>query len=143
MMPAFAIRYRTETVHGHEIFYREAGDRSSPTLVLLHGFPASSFMFRDLMTDLADEYHLIAPDHLGFGRSATPPVGEFAYTFDALAEVTVGLLDQLGLDRFALYVQDYGAPIGLRIATGNPSRISGLIVQNGNAYVDGFTPFWD
>jgi pimeloyl-ACP methyl ester carboxylesterase len=111
--------------------------------VLLHGFPASSFMFRDLMTDLADEFHLIAPDHLGFGRSATPPVGEFTYTFDALAEVTVGLLDQLGLDRLALYVQDYGAPIGLRIASGNPSRISGLIVQNGNAYVDGFTPFWD
>jgi pimeloyl-ACP methyl ester carboxylesterase len=142
-MPAFATRYRTELVDGHEIFYREAGDPSHPTLVLLHGFPASSFMFRDLMADLADAYHLIAPDQLGFGRSATPPAGEFPYTFDNLAELTLGLLDQLGLDRFGLYVQDYGAPIGLRIASQHPSRVSALIVQNGNAYLEGFTPFWD
>ncbi|MEN3360673.1 MAG: hypothetical protein V7637_4655 [Mycobacteriales bacterium] len=142
-MPAFATRYRTEDVQGHEIFYREAGDPANPTLVLLHGFPASSFMFRDLITDLADDYHLIAPDHLGFGRSATPPVEDFDYSFDKLAETTLGLLDRLGFDRFALYVQDYGAPIGLRIATQHPERVTALITQNGNAYVEGFTAFWE
>ena len=141
-MPAFATRYRTEVIDGHEVFYREAGDRANPTLVLLHGFPASSFMFRDLISDLADEYHLVAPDHLGFGRSATPAVGEFAYTFDNLSEVTLALIDKLGLERFALYVQDYGAPIGFRIASRFPERITGIITQNGNAYVDGLMPFW-
>lgn len=142
-MSAFATRYRTETVEGREIFYREAGDPAKPTLVLLHGFPASSFMFRDLMAALADAYHLVAPDHLGFGRSAAPPVEEFEYTFDKLSWITLGLLDRLGLDRFALYVQDYGAPIGLRVASRNPERVTALITQNGNAYVEGFTPFWD
>jgi pimeloyl-ACP methyl ester carboxylesterase len=142
-MPAFATRYRTETIQGREIFYREAGDRSNPTLVLLHGFPASSFMYRELMTELSDAYHLIAPDHLGFGQSATPPVTEFEYTFDALTNVTQQLLDRLGLDRFGLYVQDYGAPIGFRVASRNPTRVTALISQNGNAYVEGFTPFWE
>jgi pimeloyl-ACP methyl ester carboxylesterase len=142
-MPAFAIRHRTQTVDGHEIFYREAGDADRPTLVLLHGFPASSFMFRELMADLADTYHLVAPDHLGFGQSAMPLVSEVDYTFDRLADVTLGLLDRLGLDRFALYVQDYGAPIGLRIASAHPERITALVTQNGNAYTDGFTPFWE
>ena len=141
-MPAFATRFRTEVIDGREVFYREAGDRANPTLVLLHGFPASSFMFRDLISDLADEYHLVAPDHLGFGRSATPSVGEFAYTFDNLSKITLALLDKLGLDRFALYVQDYGAPIGFRIACRVPERITGIITQNGNAYLDGLTPFW-
>jgi pimeloyl-ACP methyl ester carboxylesterase len=142
-VPPFSTRYRTQTIHGHEIFYREAGDPSRPTLVLLHGFPSSSFMFRDLMPALADDYHLVAPDHLGFGRSSMPSVDEFEYTFESLAEITLGLLDRLGLDRFALYVQDYGAPIGLRIACRDPKRVTALISQNGNAYVDGFTPFWD
>ncbi len=142
-MPAFATRYRTETIQGREIFYREAGDRSNPTLVLLHGFPASSFMYRELMTELSDAYHLIAPDHLGFGQSATPPVTEFEYTFDALTDVTQELLDRLGLDRFALYVQDYGAPIGFRIAHHHPTRVTALISQNGKTYVEGFTPFWE
>ena len=142
-MPAFATRYRTETIEGHELFYREAGDPDRPTLVLLHGFPASSFMFRELIADLADAYHLVAPDHMGFGQSAMPPADEFDYTFQRLAELTLGLLDRLGIDRFALYVQDYGAPIGLRIASENPARVSALVTQNGNAYTEGFTPFWD
>jgi pimeloyl-ACP methyl ester carboxylesterase len=142
-MPAFATRYHTETVRGYEVFYRSAGDASKPTLVLLHGFPASSFMYRELMADLADSYHLLAPDHLGFGRSAAPPVTEFEYTFDVLADITLELLDQLGLDRFALYLQDYGAPIGLRVASRHPARVTALISQNGNAYLEGLTPFWE
>jgi pimeloyl-ACP methyl ester carboxylesterase len=142
-MPAFATRYRSEKVHEHRIFYREAGDPSRPTIVLLHGFPSSSFMFRELIADLADEFHLIAPDHLGFGQSAMPPTDEFSYTFDALTDITAALLDQLGLDRFALYVQDYGAPIGFRIASRQPERVTAIVTQNGNAYVEGFTPFWD
>ncbi len=120
-MTAFTTRYRTATVRGHEIFYRSAGDPANPTVVLLHGFPASSFMYRELIAELSDSYHLIAPDHLGFGRSATPSVEEFEYTFDALTAITSELLDQLGLDRFALYMQDYGAPIGFRIASQQPA----------------------
>jgi pimeloyl-ACP methyl ester carboxylesterase len=139
----FATRYRTVTVEGLEVFYREAGDPSRPTLVLLHGFPASSFMFRELIGALADRFHLVAPDHVGFGRSAMPAVDEFEYTFERLSEVTLAFLDELGIDRFALYVQDYGAPIGLRIASRHPERITALISQNGNAYVEGFTSFWD
>jgi pimeloyl-ACP methyl ester carboxylesterase len=142
-MSASTPRYRTAAVDGFELFYREAGDPANPTVVLLHGFPASSFMFRELIVELSDRYHLIAPDHLGFGRSATPPVGEVEYTFDLLAELTAKLLDRLELDRFALYMQDYGAPIGLRIASEQPTRISALISQNGNAYEEGFTPFWE
>ena len=139
----FATRYRTVTVQGLEVFYREAGDPSRPTLVLLHGFPASSFMFRELIGALADRFHLVAPDHVGFGRSAMPAVDEFDYTFERLSEITLAFLDALGLDRFALYLQDYGAPIGLRIASRHPDRVSALISQNGNAYTEGFTPFWD
>ena len=142
-MPPSTTRYRTVTVGGHEIFFREAGDPAQPTLVLLHGFPASSFMFRELLAALADRYHLIAPDHIGFGHSASPTVDEFPYTFDRLAEITRGLLDRLGIDRFALYVQDYGAPIGLRLASEKPEQVTALISQNGNAYLDGITPFWD
>jgi pimeloyl-ACP methyl ester carboxylesterase len=142
-MTAFATRYRTATVNGLEVFYREAGDPSRPTLLLLHGFPSSSHMFRNLISSLSDEYHLIAPDHIGFGRSSMPSVTEFTYSFDSLAEVTQAFIDQLGLDRFAVYIHDYGAPIGLRIASRNPERITALISQSGNAYVEGFTPFWD
>ncbi len=141
-MTAFATRHRTATVRGHEIFYRSAGDPASPTVVLLHGVPASSFMYRSLIAELAGSYHLIAPDHLGFGHSAAPSVEEFEYTFDALADITIGLLDRLGLDRFAMYMQDYGAPIGFRIASQQPARITALISQNANAYLEGLTPFW-
>jgi pimeloyl-ACP methyl ester carboxylesterase len=142
-MPPFATRYRTETIEGHELFFREAGDPSRPAVVLLHGFPASSFMFRELIAALADRYHVLAPDHLGFGRSASPPVDAFDYTFDRLTALTLALLDKIGVNRFALYMQDYGAPIGFRIASRHPDRVTALISQNANAYVEGFTPFWD
>src|SRR6478752_2310332 len=102
-----AVRYGTVDIDGQPIFYREAGDPPNPTVVLLHGFPTSSAMFRNLLRDLADSYHLIAPDHLGFGQSAMPPVGDFPYSFEKLTEVTLGLLDALGVGRFALYIQDY------------------------------------
>jgi pimeloyl-ACP methyl ester carboxylesterase len=142
-MSTFATRYRTVSVDGLQVFYREAGDPDRPALVPLHGFPSSSHMFRNLIAELSGGYHVIAPDHIGFGQSAAPPVSEFEYSFDNLAKVTLGLLDHLGLQRFALYIQDYGAPIGLRVASEHPERVTGLIVQNGNAYVEGFTPFWD
>ncbi|MET8940269.1 alpha/beta hydrolase [Streptomyces rubiginosohelvolus] len=139
-----SVRHRTATVDGHEIYYREAGPADAPVIVLLHGYPTSSFMFRELIPLLADNYHVIAPDHLGFGHSDAPPATEFDYTFDALAELTSGLLDQLGLDRYALYVQDYGAPIGWRLALKNPERISAIVTQNGNGYEEGFVDsFWD
>lgn len=139
-----SVRHRTATVDGHEIYYREAGPADAPVIVLLHGYPTSSFMFRELIPLLADDYHVIAPDHLGFGHSDAPPATEFDYTFDALAELTSGLLDQLGLDRYALYVQDYGAPIGWRLALKNPERISAIVTQNGNGYEEGFVDsFWD
>jgi len=142
-MSPFDTRYKTAKVNGLDVFYREAGDPSRPTLLLLHGFPSSSHMFRNLIASLADEYHLIAPDHVGYGRSSMPSVTEFKYSFDTLTEVTEALIDQLGLERFAVYIHDYGAPIGLRIASRNPERITALISQSGNAYVEGFTPFWD
>ncbi|GAA3065733.1 alpha/beta hydrolase [Pseudonocardia yunnanensis] len=137
------VHHRTTTVNGHEVFYREAGHADAPVVLLLHGFPTSSRMFRNLIPALADRYHLIAPDHLGFGHSATPPADEFTYTFDALTDITEGLLDQLGVDRFTMYVQDYGAPIGWRLALRQPSRVEAIISQSGNAYDEGFVPdFW-
>ncbi|GAB0106191.1 alpha/beta hydrolase [Nocardia sp. JMUB6875] len=138
-----AVHHRTVKIQDLDVFYREAGDPANPTIVLLHGFPTSSAMFRNLMRDLGDSYHLIAPDHIGFGRSAMPQVGEFDYSFEKLTEITQELLDTLGLDTFALYIQDYGAPIGLRIASRNPERVTAIISQSGNAYLEGFTPFWD
>lgn len=139
-----SVRHRTAVVDGHRIFYREAGPADAPGIVLLHGYPTSSFMFRELIPLLADRYRVIAPDHLGFGHSDAPPATEFDYTFDALADLTSALLDQLGLDRYALYVQDYGAPIGWRLALKHPERISALVTQNGNGYEDGFVEsFWD
>jgi pimeloyl-ACP methyl ester carboxylesterase len=137
------VHHRTTTIGGHEVFYREAGPADGPVVLLLHGFPTSSRMFRGLIPALADRYHLVAPDHLGFGHSAAPSVAEFSYTFDALTDVTEGLLDQLGIDRFAMYVQDYGAPIGWRLALRRPAAVSAVISQNGNAYDEGFVPeFW-
>lgn len=137
------ISHRTVEIQGHSVFYREAGDSNKPTLLLLHGFPSSSAMFRNLIPALADDYHVIAPDHLGFGQSAMPSVDEFDYSFDALTAITLELLDTLGVDRFAIYIQDYGAPIGLRIASRHPERITAIITQSGNAYLEGFTPFWE
>ncbi|WP_405466440.1 alpha/beta hydrolase [Streptomyces jietaisiensis] len=139
----YAVHHRSATVDGHELFYREAGPTDAPTIILLHGYPTSSFMFRELIPLLAGDYHVLAPDHLGFGLSDAPPVTEFTYTFDALADLTSALLDRLGVDRYALYVQDYGAPIGWRLALRHPERITAVVSQNGNAYEEGFVEsFW-
>ena len=138
-----AVHHRYATVAGHRLFFREAGDLGAPALVLLHGFPTSSYMFRDLIPALADRYQVIAPDNLGFGLSDAPPVEEFDYTFDALADLTAGLLRELGIARYAIYVQDYGAPIGWRLALRDPSAITAIITQNGNGYDAGFVEsFW-
>ncbi|MFJ4732279.1 alpha/beta fold hydrolase [Streptomyces sp. NPDC088770] len=140
----FAVHHRTATVDGLDVFYREAGDPRAPVVVLLHGFPTSSHMFRHLIPALADPYRVIAPDHIGFGQSAMPSPQAFPYTFDALTETTSGLLQRLGVDRFAMYVHDYGAPIGWRLALQAPDRVTAIITQNGNAYDEGFVkPFWD
>lgn len=128
------IHHRYADVDGHRIFYREAGPRDAPTLLLLHGFPSSSSMFRGLLPLLADRWHLLAPDHLGFGHSDAPAAGDFGYSFDALSSLTAGLLEQLGVTRYAMYVHDYGAPIGWRLALHDPSAISAIISQSGNAY---------
>jgi len=138
-----AVHHRYATIQGRRLFYREAGPADAPVIVLLHGFPASSFMFRDLIPALAPRYHVIAPDMLGFGLSDAPPAGEFAYTFDALAGLTAGLLTELGVARYAIYVQDYGAPVGWRLALANPAAITAIISQNGNGYDEGFVDsFW-
>ncbi|MET9957064.1 alpha/beta fold hydrolase [Streptomyces sp. NPDC006339] len=136
-MSVLPVHHRTVTVRGHEIFYREAGPADAPVLLLLHGFPTSSHMFRDLIPRLAPRYRLIAPDHLGFGRSDAPSATAFDYTFAELAGLTSAFTEALGLDRFALYVQDYGAPIGLRLALAHPERVTAIVTQNGNAYEEG------
>jgi pimeloyl-ACP methyl ester carboxylesterase len=137
------VHHRYATVDGQSLFYREAGPADAPVVVLLHGFPTSSFMFRELIPRLARQYRVIAPDHLGFGFSAAPAVEDFDYSFDALAELTAGLLAQLGVTRYAIYVQDYGAPIGWRLALADPGAITAIITQNGNGYDAGFAPdFW-
>lgn len=133
------IHYRTVNVQGVEIFYREAGDPKAPTLLLLHGFPTSSHMFRDLIPLLADRYHLVAPDYPGFGYSARPKVSEFNYTFDHLADVMEGFVDALGLTRYSLYMQDFGGPVGLRLATRRPKQVRALVIQNANAYDEGIS----
>lgn len=138
-----SVHHRYATVRGQRLFYREAGPADAPAVVLLHGFPASSFMFRGLIPLLADRYHVIAPDHLGFGLSDAPPAGEFDYSFDALAGLTAGLLGQLGITRYAMYVHDYGAPVGWRLALADPGAVSAIITQNGNGYEAGFVEeFW-
>ncbi|GAS85983.1 alpha/beta fold hydrolase [Mycolicibacterium brisbanense] len=142
------VHHRYATVDGRRLFYREAGSPDAPAIVLLHGFPTSSYMFRNLVPQLAERYHVIAPDHLGFGHSDAPTVDEFTYTFDALTDLTEGLLQQLGLSRYAIYVQDYGAPIGWRLALRQPQAITAIVTQNGNGYDAGFiesfwTTVWD
>ncbi|MFJ5212373.1 alpha/beta fold hydrolase [Streptomyces nigra] len=137
------IHHRYATVRGQQLFYREAGPSDGPAVVLLHGFPTSSFMFRNLIPLLADRYHVIAPDHLGFGLSDAPSVDEFDYTFDALADLTAELLNQLDIAQFAMYVQDYGAPVGWRLALADPQSVTAIITQNGNGYDAGFAEdFW-
>jgi pimeloyl-ACP methyl ester carboxylesterase len=141
--PVDKTHHRTTKVEGIDVFYREAGPKDAPALLLLHGYPTSSLMFRDLIPRLADRYHVVAPDLAGYGFSAAPDRSQFAYTFAHYAAVVDELTRQLGLDRYALYVLDYGAPIGFRLATLNPDKITALVVQNGNAYEEGFgEAFW-
>jgi len=135
--------YRTADIDGLNIFYREAGDANLPTILLLHGFPASSFMFRELIDRLADRFHLVAPDYPGFGYSSAPSNKEFPYTFDRLADVADKFTNKLGLTRFAIYMQDFGGPVGFRLATRRPEKVSFLVVQNANAYQEGLPDsFW-
>jgi pimeloyl-ACP methyl ester carboxylesterase len=141
--PVPVTHHRTATVDGVGIFYREAGLIEAPVLLLLHGFPTSSHMFRNLIPALADRYRLIAPDYPGYGQSDMPDRASFSYTFDRFAKLVDGLLDQLNVRRFAMYVMDYGAPVGWRLALRHPDRVTGLIVQNGNAYEEGLKEFWD
>ena len=140
--PHARVHYRTVKIDGLDIFYREAGPTTddAPTLLLLHGFPTSSHMFRDLMPLLGDQFRLIAPDYPGFGYSSTPSPSEFEYTFDHLAEVAARFTDALGLNSYSLYLQDFGGPVGFRLAALHPHRVERLIIQNANAYLEGVTP---
>ena len=138
-----AVSYKTAKVGDLEIFYREAGPKDAPTILLLHGFPTSSQMFRDLIPALADRYHVVAPDYPGYGHSSMPSRDRFDYTFDNLAAAIGDFTDTLGLTRYVLYVQDYGAPVGYRLAVRRPERVAALVVQNGNAYEEGIdNEFW-
>ena len=134
--------YRTVKVDGLSIFYREAGPKDAPTLLLLHGFPSSSRMYEPLLARLADRYHLIAPDYPGFGHSDWPDPDQFAYTFDHLASVMERFREALGLSRYTLFVQDYGGPVGFRMALAHPERVEALIVQNAVAHDEGLGPIW-
>ncbi len=136
------VSYNTVKIDNVDVFYREAGDKSKPAILLLHGFPTSSQMFRNLIPQLAEKYHVVAPDYPGFGQSSMPKVTEFDYTFDNLARVVEKFTDAVGLKKYSLYVQDYGAPIGYRLAAKRPERVQALIVQNGNAYDEGLREFW-
>ena len=135
--------YHSVSVDGLDVFYRKAGNPAAPALLLLHGFPTSSHMFRDLIPLLSDRFHIVAPDLPGFGHTSLVPRDKFSYTFDNLAKVIDRFTEVIGLDRFALYIFDYGAPTGLRIALAHPERITGIISQNGNAYVEGLSDGWN
>jgi pimeloyl-ACP methyl ester carboxylesterase len=136
-------RYRHATVDGFKIFYREAGPQSAPTILLLHGFPTSSHMFRNLMPALADRHHVVAPDLPGFGFSDAPDRKRFRYTFENLAKIINSLTETIGLKNYTIYVFDYGAPVGLRLALAHPERITAIISQNGNAYEEGLSQGWN
>jgi pimeloyl-ACP methyl ester carboxylesterase len=137
------IHYRTAAVGDHQIFYREAGDPNQTSLLLLHGFPSSSHMFRNLIPLLSDRFHIVAPDLPGFGFSQSPPRSQFKYTFDNLATVIEAFTEVVRLQRYALYVFDYGAPVGYRLATRHPDRVTAIVSQNGNAYKEGLSDAWD
>jgi pimeloyl-ACP methyl ester carboxylesterase len=137
------VRHRRVSVHGVEIFYREAGRPDSPALLLLHGFPSSSHMFRHLIPALADRYRVVAPDYPAFGYSEFPPPNRFEYSFANYAKLMAAFADAVGLSRYAIYIQDYGAPVGLRLALLRPDSITALITQNGNAYEEGLSPLWE
>jgi pimeloyl-ACP methyl ester carboxylesterase len=138
-----AVRYRTADVDGLKIFYREAGAADAPTLLLLHGFPSAGHMFRDLIPLMADRFHIIAPDLPGFGQSDMPAPSEFNYTFDSIAGVIDRFTEVVGVERFAVYVFDYGAPVGFRLAMRQPERITAIVSQNGNAYEEGLSDGWN
>jgi pimeloyl-ACP methyl ester carboxylesterase len=137
------IHYHNIRIDGLNVFYREAGKKSSPTLLLLHGFPSSSHMFRNLIPMLAEQYHLVAPDFPGFGRTDLPNHKEFSYTFASLADVIGKFTEAIGLKKFSIYIFDYGSPVGLRMAVKHPERIQAIISQNGNAYVEGLSDGWN
>src|SRR6266487_5177423 len=137
-----AITYRTADVDGLKVFYREAGASTAPKLLLLHGFPTAGHMFRDLIPLLDDRFHIVAPDLPGFGQSDMPPRQKFSYTFDNIANVMDRFTEVIGFDRFAVYVFDYGAPTGCRLAVKHQERITAIISQNGNAYVEGLSEGW-
>jgi len=134
--------YKTVEIDGLEIFYREAGPKDAPTILLLHGFPTSSHMFRNLISELSQDFHLVAPDYPGYGFSSMPTVDEFEYSFDNLANVVDKFTKKIGLKKYSLYLQDYGAPVGFRLFVKNPKNIESLIIQNGNAYDEGLRDFW-
>jgi pimeloyl-ACP methyl ester carboxylesterase len=136
-------KYQYATANGHKIFYREAGAKSAPTILLLHGFPTSSHMFRNLIPSLADRYHVVAPDLPGFGFSDAPDRKQFGYTFEHLAKVIANFTEAIGLKTFAIYVFDYGAPVGFRLALAHPERVTAIISQNGNAYEEGLSDGWN
>ena len=136
------VRYRTQKVGEVDVFYREAGLEDAPVILLLHGFPSASHMFRDLIPELAGRYRVIAPDLPGFGQTKAPPRGQFTYSFEALTDVIGGFVDAMALNRYALYIFDYGAPVGLRLAMRHPERVTAIISQNGNAYLEGFSDNW-
>ncbi len=137
------IHYKAVTIDGVEVAYREAGPANAPAIILLHGFPTSSHMYRNLIPALADTYRVIAPDYPGFGHSGMPDRAAFNYTFDNYANLLEALIEKLGVNGYALYVMDYGAPIGFRLAAKHPDRVTALIVQNGNAYGEGLHKFWE
>jgi pimeloyl-ACP methyl ester carboxylesterase len=134
--------HKNITIQGVNVFYREAGDKNKPTILLLHGYPTSSHMFRNLITDLSVQYHVLAPDYPGFGRSDQPAIADFEYTFDNMANIVEGFLEELKVEKYSIYLMDYGAPIGFRIASKYPERVESLIIQNGNAYDEGLRDFW-
>lgn len=141
-LKTYATLHKTVKVNGLNIFYREAGDVNKPTILLLHGYPTSSHMFRNLITDLSVQYHVLAPDYPGFGRSDQPKMKDFDYTFDNMANIVEGFLKEKKVSKYSIYLMDYGAPIGFRIAAKYPERIESLIIQNGNAYDEGLKDFW-
>ncbi|SHN26262.1 alpha/beta fold hydrolase [Gracilibacillus kekensis] len=138
-----SVQYKTVNINNINIFYREAGERNNPTILLLHGFPSSSHMYRNLITILMNEYHIIAPDYPGFGNSDQPGMDEFDYTFDNIALLINQFVEKLNLEKYSIYIHDYGAPVGFRLATKHPERIQAIITQNGNAYEEGLMPAWD
>jgi pimeloyl-ACP methyl ester carboxylesterase len=137
------VTYRSTDVNGLKVFYRESGPAEAPKLLLLHGYPSASHMFRELIPQLADQFHVVAPDLIGFGQSDMPSRDAFSYTFEALTDVLEGFTDAVGFDRYALYIFDYGAPTGLRLAVRRPERVAAIVTQNGNAYEEGLSDGWN